>query len=120
MSVRSRCTAEHPKIRHRYRVGDAARCRKSKYAMAKIGHSRELSERIGQNIRRAMERQGWQTISGLARACGITVAAMSHYVKGERVPTLSIAIKISDVLNITLDQLVEKHEQFNENSTGDN
>lgn len=28
MSVRSRCTAEHPKIRHWYRVGDAARCRK--------------------------------------------------------------------------------------------
>lgn len=120
MSVRSRCTAEHPKIRHRYRVGDAARCRKSKYAMAKIGHSRELPERIGQNIRRAMKRQGWQTISGLARACGITVAAMSYYVKGKRVPTLSIAIKICDVLNITLDQLLNEYEQFNENSTGDN
>ena len=120
MSVRSRCTAEHPKVRHRYRVGDAARYRKSKYAMAKIGHSRELPERIGQNIRRAMERQGWQTISGLARACGITVAAMSNYVKGQRVPTLSIALKICDVLNITLEQLFNKHEQLNENSTGDN
>ena len=80
----------------------------------------ELPERIGQNIRRAMNRQGWQTISGLARACGITVAAMSHYVKGKRVPTLSIALKICDVLNIKLDQLLNKHEQFNENSTGDN
>lgn len=120
MSVRSRCTAEHPKIRHRYRVGDAARCRKSKYAMAKIEHSMELSERIGQNIRRAMKQQGWQTISGLARACGITVAAMSYYVKGKRVPTLSIALKICDVLNITLDQLLNEYEQFNENSTGDN
>lgn len=88
--------------------------------MAKIGHNRELSERIGQNIRRAMERQGWQTISGLARACGITVAAMSHYVKGERVPTLSVALKICDVLNITLDQLLNDDEQLNENSTGDN
>ena len=88
--------------------------------MAKIGHSRELPERIGQNIRRAMERQGWQTISGLARACGITVAAMSNYVKGQRVPTLSIALKICDVLNITLEQLFNKHEQLNENSTGDN
>ena len=64
--------------------------------------------------------QGWQTISGLSRACGITVAAMSHYVKGKRVPTLSIALKICDVLNITLDQLFNKHEQLNENSTGDN
>lgn len=88
--------------------------------MAKIGHSMELSERIGQNIRRAMERQGWQTLSGLARACGITVAAMSHYVKGQRVPTLSIALKICDVLNIRLDELFNKHEQLNENSTGDN
>ena len=88
--------------------------------MAKIEHSMELSERIGQNIRRAMKQQGWQTISGLARACGITVAAMSYYVKGKRVPTLSIALKICDVLNITLDQLLNEYEQFNENSTGDN
>lgn len=113
-------SAEHPKIRHWYRVGDAARYRKSKYAMAKIGHNMELSEIIGRNIRRAMERQGWQTLSGLARACGITVAAMSHYVKGQRVPTLSIALKICDVLNITLDQLLNEYEQLNENSTGDN
>lgn len=120
MSVRSRCTAEHPKIRHWYRVGDAARYRKSKYAMAKKGHSMELSERIGQNIRRAMDMQGWQTLSGLSRACGITVAAMSHYVKGQRVPNLIVALKICDVLNITLDELVNKHEQFNENSAGDN
>lgn len=80
----------------------------------------ELANRVGKNIRRAMERHGWQTISGLSRACGITVAAMSHYVKGKRVPTLSIALKICDVLNITLDQLLNKHEQLNENSTGDN
>lgn len=80
----------------------------------------DISRIVGRNIRRAMERQGWQTISGLSRACGITVAAMSHYVKGQRVPTLSIALKICDVLNITLDQLFNKHEQLNENSTGDN
>lgn len=80
----------------------------------------DISRIVGQNIRRAMERQGWQTLSGLARACGITVAAMSHYVKGKRVPTLSIALKICDVLNITLDQLFNKYEQLNENSTGDN
>ena len=80
----------------------------------------ELANRVGKNIRRAMDAQGWQTISGLARACGITVAAMSHYVKGDRVPTLSIALKICDVLNITLDQLFNDNEQFNENSTGDN
>lgn len=80
----------------------------------------DISRIVGQNIRRAMDAQGWQTLSGIARACGITVAAMSHYVKGQRVPTLSIALKICDVLNITLDQLFNKHEQFNENSTGDN
>lgn len=80
----------------------------------------DISRIVGQNIRREMKRQGWQTLSGLARACGITVAAMSHYVKGKRVPTLSIALKICDVLNITLDKLFNKHEQFNENSTGDN
>lgn len=80
----------------------------------------ELASCVGQNIRRAMKRQGWQTLSGLSRACGITVAAMSHYVKGKRVPTLSIALKICDVLNITLEQLFNKHEQLNENSTGDN
>lgn len=78
--------------------------------MAKIGHSRELSERIGRNIRRAMDAQGWQTISGLARACGITVAAMSHYVKGERVPTLGIAHKICGILHITLDQMMNDYE----------
>lgn len=81
----------------------------------------ELANRVGKNIRRAMDAQGWQTISGLARACGITVAAMSHYVKGQRVPTLCVAIKICDVLNITFNQLFnENDEQFNENSTGDN
>lgn len=81
----------------------------------------ELANRAGKNIRRAMDAQGWQTISGLSRACGITVAAMSHYVKGQRVPTLSIALKICDTLNITLDQLLnENDEHFNENSTDDN
>ena len=80
----------------------------------------DISRIVGRNIRRAMKRQGWQTISGLARACGITVAAMSYYVKGKRVPTLSIALKICDVLNIELDQLLNEYEQFNENSTGDN
>lgn len=80
----------------------------------------DISRIVGRNIRRAMDMQGWQTISGLARACGITVAAMSHYVKGQRVPTLSIALKICDVLNITLDQLLNGYEQFNENGTGDN
>lgn len=80
----------------------------------------DISRIVGQNIRRAMKRQGWQTISGLARACGITVAAMSHYVKGKRVPPLSVALKICDVLNITLDQLMNGYEHFNQNSTGDN
>ena len=84
--------------------------------MAKIGHSRELSERIGRNIQRAMNTQGWQTISGLARACGITVAAMSYYVKGKRMPTLSVAHKICNALNITLDQLLNEYEQHDENS----
>lgn len=84
--------------------------------MTKIGHSRELSERIGRNLRRAMNAQGWQTISGLARACGITVAAMSHYVKGDRVPTLGIAHKICGILHITLDQMMNEYEQLNENS----
>lgn len=80
----------------------------------------ELANCVGQNIRRAMKRQGWQTISGLSRACGITVAGMWYYVKGKRVPPLSVVLKICDVLNITLDQLLNKHEQLNENSTGDN
>ena len=80
----------------------------------------DMSRIVGQNIRRAMKRQGWHTISGLARACGITVAAMSYYVKGKRLPTLSIALKICDVLNIEIDQLLNEYEQFNENSTGDN
>ncbi len=42
----------------------------------------------------------------LAKKVGVTEAAMSHYIKGDRVPRSSVLSQIADALNTTSDYLV--------------
>lgn len=86
--------------------------------MAKKRHTDALSAIIGRNIRRQMKRQGWETISGLARACNVTSSAMSNYIAGKRMPVNAILVNIAAALNVTIDELL--YEQHNENGSCDN
>ena len=43
--------------------------------------------------------------SDLCKVTGITASLMHYYLTGERIPTITNAIKIADALNITLDEL---------------
>ena len=43
----------------------------------------------------------------LADAIGCTEAAVSHYLKGDRVPRMSVLIKIASALDTTSDYLLE-------------
>jgi transcriptional regulator with XRE-family HTH domain len=55
-------------------------------------------------IRETLDSRGWSQ-SELCRRCGISKAAMSRYVNGERTPSLLDAAQISRVLGIPLDYL---------------
>jgi transcriptional regulator with XRE-family HTH domain len=55
-------------------------------------------------IRQSLNSRGWSQ-SELCRRCGISKAAMSRYVNGERTPSFLDAAQISRVLGIPLDHL---------------
>lgn len=51
----------------------------------------------------------------LAERAGVTEAAMSHYIRGDRTPRASVLARIADALNTTTDYLLGGEEQ----DTGD-
>jgi transcriptional regulator with XRE-family HTH domain len=61
---------------------------------------------IANNIREERERQG-MTQSDLAKACGLQPAAINHFERGRRVPSVKNLIKIARALYVSLDELCE-------------
>lgn len=59
---------------------------------------------LGQKIRSARESRGW-TQAELARRAKLTQAYLSYLEADEREPSLSIAARLSQELNIPLDEL---------------
>lgn len=47
----------------------------------------------------------------LAERAGVTEAAMSHYIRGDRTPRASVLARIADALNTTTDYLLGGEEQ---------
>lgn len=61
---------------------------------------------MGERIRKMIEEKGI-TQKELANSAGITEAAVSHYIKGDRVPRSTVLSKIAIVLNTTPEFLME-------------
>lgn len=61
---------------------------------------------IGVRIKSLLDKKGL-TQKELANAVGCTEAAISHYIKGDRVPRASVLSKIAIALDTTSDYLME-------------
>ena len=62
----------------------------------------------GFNVRlENMLKERFMTQKGLAEKAGITEAAVSHYVKGDRIPRSSVLARIAQALDTTSDYLME-------------
>ena len=61
---------------------------------------------MGERIKELLEKKGI-TQRELAERTGCTEAAVSHYIKGDRIPRASILTKIAIVLETTSDYLME-------------
>lgn len=49
----------------------------------------------------------------LARITGITESAVSHYIKGDRIPRGNNLVKIANALNTTIDDLLNHSNEHN-------
>lgn len=61
---------------------------------------------LGDRIKDLLERKGMSQRQ-LAESIGCTEAAVSHYIKGDRIPRSSIMTKIAKTLDTTSDYLVD-------------
>ena len=57
------------------------------------------------NLRQILKQAGMSQI-GLARVSGIPVSTIANYIHGRGSPKLSIAIRIAQILNTSIDNLV--------------
>ncbi len=64
-----------------------------------------MSEQFNERLQQAISRSG-MTQKELAEKVGITEAAVSHYLKGDRMPRSAVAVKLADVLNMSVDELM--------------
>ena len=64
-----------------------------------------MSEKFNERLQQAISRSG-MTQKELAEKVGITEAAVSHYLKGDRMPRSAVAVKLADVLNMSVDELM--------------
>ena len=81
-----------------------ARIRKRMAAKRKANARHSESQTLGQRIRAAREALGESQVS-IAKAAGISQGYLSQLEADEREPTLSIAARLSQALEITLDSM---------------
>lgn len=74
----------------------------------------EIRALIGQRIRQRLDELGMQQ-NELAIKTGLTEAAISRYISGQRTPNLANAKRIADALYVDMGWLVgETHAEYNE------
>ena len=95
-AVREQIEQEKPEINARIR---ARMARERKAAAGRSG-----GQTLGQRIRAAREARGQSQVS-LAAAAGISQGYLSQLEQDEREPTLSIAARLAQALDISLDEL---------------
>ena len=74
----------------------------------------EYAEAFGEYLKRLLEEKG-MTQAELARRTGLTEASVSRYINGSRIPRISQAYEIAQVIGIDMNTLIflgkgEKHD----------
>ncbi|MCD8205493.1 MAG: helix-turn-helix domain-containing protein [Clostridia bacterium] len=70
-----------------------------------MGNYENEISRIGERISLLLKKKN-MTQKELAEKAGITEAAVSHYIKGDRIPRSAVVAEIATVLETTADYLV--------------
>ena len=81
----------------------------------RIGFNYELKETLSNNIIKFRTRKGI-TQRQLSEKTNISIIALNRYEKGTIIPNLEAIIKIADVLNVSIDELVGRNETKKESN----
>ncbi len=68
-----------------------------------------MSETFNERLAMLLQRKS-MTQKELAEKAGVTEAAMSHYLKGDRTPRATVIARIADALETTVDYLMGGNE----------
>ena len=74
-----------------------------------------MAATFGERLAALLKEKGW-TQQMLAQKAGVTEAAVSHYIKGDRVPRATVLARITEALGTTSDYLISGivHDTDNE------
>lgn len=64
-----------------------------------------MAEPFNARLQRLLSNLG-MTQKELAAQTGVTEAAVSHYIKGDRIPRSSVVLKLADALKVSVDELM--------------
>ncbi|MBO5423360.1 MAG: helix-turn-helix transcriptional regulator [Fibrobacteraceae bacterium] len=64
-----------------------------------------MNDGFNKRLQQAISRSG-MTQKEVAVNAGVTEAAVSHYIKGDRVPRFVVAIKLAEVLGVSVEELI--------------
>ncbi|MCI6438762.1 helix-turn-helix transcriptional regulator [Fibrobacter sp.] len=64
-----------------------------------------MAEPFNARLQRLLSNSG-MTQKELAAQAGVTEAAVSHYIKGDRVPRSSVVLKLAETLDVSVDELM--------------
>ena len=67
---------------------------------------KEWRELITKRLRRLRKQAGFHNQKELAEACGVTEATISHYINSRRLPDAKTLVKLAQVLNCSIDDLI--------------
>ena len=73
-----------------------------------------MAATFGERLSELLKEKGMQQ-QALAQKAGVTEAAVSHYVKGDRVPRASVMARIAEALGTTSDYLMNGAEPDSKN-----
>lgn len=66
---------------------------------------KNMKQKLNERLAELIEQHGY-TQKELAQKAGVTEAAMSHYLKGDRVPRASVLMRLAETLGVTTDYLM--------------
>jgi transcriptional regulator with XRE-family HTH domain len=76
--------------------------------MSKATVDLKTRQRIAANLRRLRHEHGFDSVSAMARAAGVSRAALNRYLNGERTTGLDVLLLVHRRLRISLDALCDR------------
>ena len=69
-----------------------------------------MGEQFNIRLQRALSDAGMSQ-KELALKAGVTEAAVSHYLKGDRIPRAAVAVKIAEALGVSVEELMNGNDE---------